>query len=96
MTTLDALRAAFASPWADTAPLMRWWWFGPDLDHTELDRELRVMTAAGIGGVEVAIVYPLSPASPRFLGPAHRAALRFAAERSRELGLRFDLTLGSG
>jgi len=76
--------------------MMRWWWFGPDVERTELDRELTAMAAAGIGGVEVSYVYPLGPDSPALLSETFRDHLRYAAERARELGLRFDLTLGSG
>ncbi|WP_251452053.1 glycosyl hydrolase [Microbacterium sp. Marseille-Q6648] len=89
---IEAMDAAGRS----TAPMMRWWWFGPDVVVSELDRELTAMADAGIGGVEVAAVYPLTATSPPFLGEQHRRALRFAAERAGELGLRFDLTLGSG
>ena len=54
------------------------------------------MAAAGLGGVEVAYVYPLSTATTEFGSDGFLADLLFAAERAHELGLRFDLTLGSG
>jgi hypothetical protein len=75
---------------------MRWWWFGPSVSRAELERELTAMADAGIGGVEVAYVYPLVPVTAEFGSDAFLADLRFAAERARDLGLRFDLTLGSG
>jgi hypothetical protein len=75
---------------------MRWWWFGPSVTRAELERELTAMADAGLGGVEVAYVYPLAPATNDFGSAAFLADLRFAAERARDLGLRFDLTLGSG
>ncbi|HJY43772.1 MAG TPA: glycosyl hydrolase, partial [Propionibacteriaceae bacterium] len=75
---------------------LRWWWFGPSVDRDELTRELTAMADAGFGGVEVAYVYPLGPATTAFMSDAFLAHLRFAADRARELGLRFDLTLGSG
>ena len=93
---LDRLRATFADPPRDAAPLMRWWWFGPSVTRAELDRELTAMAAAGLGGVEVAFVYPLADATTEFGSADFLADLRFAAERAYELGLRFDLTLGSG
>ena len=76
--------------------MLRWWWFGPSVERGELDRELTQMARAGFGGVEVAYVYPLAPATTEFLSEQFLADLRFAADRARELGLRFDLTLGSG
>lgn len=76
--------------------MLRWWWFGPSVERAELDRELTEMARAGFGGVEVAYVYPLGPATTEFLSEQFLGDLRFAAERAGELGLRFDLTLGSG
>lgn len=83
--------------------LMRWWWFGPAVTHQELARELEAMKAAGIGGVEIQPVYPLTLDDPenglrnmRYLSPELFEALRFAESKARQLGLRVDLTLGSG
>jgi hypothetical protein len=76
--------------------MMRWWWFGPSVTRQELERELIAMADAGIGGVEVAYVYPLAAATTEFGSDTFLADLRFAAERAHQLGLRFDLTLGSG
>jgi len=75
---------------------MRWWWFGPSVTRPELERELNAMADAGLGGVEVAYVYPLARATTQLGSDAFLADLRFAAEWARDLGLRFDLTLGSG
>jgi hypothetical protein len=92
--------AALRRGWRETdpadRPLMRWWWFGPDQDAAEIDRELEAMADAGLGGAEVAFVHPLRETSDRFGSPRMLAALRHAAERARELGLRLDVTLGSG
>lgn len=86
----------FADPPDDCRPLMRWWWFGPDLDRNEIVTQLTAMSEAGIGGVEVAFVYPLAPVRHAFLSSEFLADLRFAATTAAALGLRFDLTLGSG
>jgi hypothetical protein len=94
--SIDQLRSSFAEPPTGSAPMMRWWWFGPSVDRAEIDRELAVMAGAGLGGVEVAFVYPLSQQSERFLSAQSLADLRYAAEAARRHGLRFDLTLGSG
>src|SRR5207248_6228965 len=57
----------------------------------------------GIGGVEVQPVYPLLPDDDvaglknlPYLSDEFLDALRFAAQKAKELGMRFDLTLGSG
>ncbi|MGN6125588.1 MAG: glycosyl hydrolase, partial [Humibacter sp.] len=88
--------STFANPPADCRPRMRWWWFGPDVERGELARELTAMHDAGIGGVEVAFVYPLSRVEHPFLSPAFLDDLRFAADTARELEMTFDLTIGSG
>src|SRR5580765_6731422 len=100
---LDDLRRSFAAPPADSRIMMRWWWFGPAVTEPEIERELQAMKAGGIGGVEVQPVYPVALDDPGagirnlpYLSDEFIEALRFAAEKARELGLRFDLTLGSG
>jgi hypothetical protein len=83
--------------------MMRWWWFGPAVTNAGLEREMRLMKAGGIGGFEVQPVYPVALDSEAagirtlsFLSPEFLDALRFVSETSRQLGLRTDLTLGSG
>lgn len=96
LTEVDQVREQFRDLVPEARPMMRWWWFGPDVDLAELERELEAMRDAGIGGVEVASVYPLREDSPQFLSDTMLAALHHAALHARELGLRFDVTLGSG
>src|SRR6478672_4363743 len=50
---------SFQQPPAGARIMMRWWWFGAAVTKPEIERELRVMKDAGIGGVEVQPVYPL-------------------------------------
>ncbi len=90
------LRDGFADPDPAARPMMRWWWFGPDVETGELERELTAMADAGLGGVEVAFVYPLRQVSHDFRSDEFLGRLRHAAEFARSLGLRFDLTIGSG
>jgi hypothetical protein len=94
--TVSEFRTSFTDPPADCRPLMRWWWFGPDVERHELARQLAAMRDAGLGGVEVAVVYPMSQCADRYLSDTFLADLRFAAEEASRLGLRFDLTVGSG
>jgi hypothetical protein len=101
--TPDALHTSFQHPPDDARIMMRWWWFGPAATKTEITRELEAMKAAGIGGVEIANLYPLALDDPStgfhntpFLSPEHLEALRFASEEGHRLGLRIDVTLGSG
>ena len=101
--SIAELRRAFEHPPDDARIMMRWWWFGPAVTKTELERELRLMKDGGIGGVEVQPVYPLSLDDPEqgirnlpYLSDDFIDALRFTGDKARELGLRIDLTLGSG
>jgi alpha-L-rhamnosidase len=101
--SVQALHQAFAHPPDDARIMMRWWWFGPAATKPELKRELEQMKAAGIGGVEIATLYPLALDNPEtgfhnypFVSAEHIENLRYAAEQARQLGLRVDITLGSG
>lgn len=101
--SLDELKRGFETPPDDARIMMRWWWFGPAVTKPEIERELQAMKAAGIGGFEVQPVYPLSPDDPArgirnfpFLSDEYIDALKFTSARARDLGLRMDLTLGSG
>ena len=100
---LALLEKSFANPPDDCRIMMRWWWFGPAVTKPELQRELEQMKAEGIGGVEIATLYPLALDDPKtgfhnkqFLSEEHLDAIRFAATTARKLGLRVDITLGSG
>jgi hypothetical protein len=97
------LHESFAHPPEDCRIMMRWWWFGPAATNPELQSELEQMKAAGLGGVEIATLYPLALDDPatgfhnyNFVSDEHLDHLRFAAEEARRLGLRVDITLGSG
>lgn len=99
----STLHGAFAHPPDDSKIMVRWWWFGPSATKPELKRELEQMKAAGIGGVEIATLYPLALDVPKsgfhnysFVSDEHIENLKFAAEQARRLGLRVDVTLGSG
>ena len=95
--TIAALKRSFEHPPDDARIMMRWWWFGPAAVKPELEREMRLMKQGGIGGFEVQPVYPLTlDGNYKYLSPEFLDALRFAGEKARELGLRMDLTLGSG
>ncbi|HEY8561962.1 MAG TPA: glycosyl hydrolase [Pyrinomonadaceae bacterium] len=100
---IDSLQKGFASPPDDARIMMRWWWFGPAVTKAEIERELRVMRDGGVGGVEVQPVYPLLPDDDKlgiknlpYLSDEFLEMLRFTGDKTKELGLRMDLTLGSG
>jgi hypothetical protein len=93
----------FARPPDDSRILMRWWWFGPSVTTAELEAEMRRMKDGGIGGFELAVVYPMALDDPargirneRYLSPEFLEKIAFASRKARELGLRMDVTIGSG
>ena len=100
---VDELHRSFQSPPDSSRIMMRWWWFGPAATKPELTRELEQMKSAGVGGVEIAFLYPLALDDPAtgfrntpFLSTDHLDALRFASQEAQRLGLRVDVTLCSG
>ena len=100
---IEGMQQSFLRPPEDTRIMARWWWFGTAVTKPELEREMEVMKAGGFGGFEVQQTYPLAldgqlpgVKNNRFLSPAHLEALRFTAEKAKELGMRMSLTLGSG
>jgi hypothetical protein len=96
MTTIAQLREGLHRPHPEARPLMRWWWFGPDVSDDGIDHELHAMADAGLGGAEIAFVYPLSEVTEHYGSPQMYAHVRHAADTAHALGLRLDVTLGSG
>src|SRR6266567_1779855 len=101
--SIAELQRGFEHPPDNSRIMMRWWWFGPSVTKPELEREMRVMRDGGIGGFEVQPVCPLTVDDAEkgirnfpFLSDEYIESLRFASAKARELGLRMDLTLGSG
>src|ERR1700674_4218729 len=99
---VQSLEQGFKNPPADARPMVRWWWFGTSVEKPEILRELQQMKADGIGGVELAFVYPQVLDAPAkglindpFLSPAMLGNVRYAQSEARKLGLRVDVTLGS-
>jgi hypothetical protein len=100
---ISQLQQSFEKPPDDSKFMVRWWWFGSSVTKPEIERELKVMKEGGVGGVEVQPTYPLLPDDVTlgvknlpFLSDEFLDALRFTSGKAKELGLRLDLTLGSG
>ncbi len=101
--SVESMYRDFVTPPGDARIMMRWWWFGPAVEKGELERELLVMKQAGIGGVEIQPVYPLELDDPTkgfrntpYLSEEFLDDVRFVSAKAKELGLRVDITLGSG
>jgi hypothetical protein len=101
--SIDAVRAGFVNPPDAAKPMVRWWWFGAAVVKPEILRELEQMKANGIGGAELAFVYPEVLDDPGrglvnlpFLSAEMLDAVTYAQTEGRRLGLRIDVTLCSG
>lgn len=94
--SLENLREGFTEPDVSSAPMMRWWWFGPKVSKAGITHQLDLMKEAGIGGVEIAFVYPLSESTDLFMSDSFLQSLCFAAYEAHSREMRFDITLGSG
>ena len=99
----------FQNPPEGSRVFVRWWWNSNRLDKNEILRELDVMKAAGIGGVEInPIAYPDigDPAGYAELTKGYKVLPTFSDEwlkmvhtaltGAKERGLVCDLLVGSG
>ena len=92
----------FENPDNRHRPYVRWWWNGSRVEKDEILRELDVMKAAGIAGVEInTISWPGEadslgiPALP-WLSDRWAEMFNIAAEGCAELGMVCDMIVGSG
>ncbi len=97
------LQRSFDRPPDDAKAMVRWWWFGPAVTKPELEREMKFMKDGGFGGFEVEPIYPMALDDEKtglknlqLLSPEFFDALKFTATTAKGLGLRMNLTLGSG
>ncbi len=96
----DELWDRFTNPPAEARPFMRWWWNGNAVELDELLRELDVMQAAGIGGVEInPIALPptaLTPEAHTWLSDDWNEIVRQVTRACAERGMIADMIVGSG
>jgi len=100
--SLDEIYRGFQNPPVSSRLFVRWWWNGNRLSKKEILRELDVMKAAGIGGVEINPI-----AFPNGADPAGYKAmtifeddwlemLQVALQGAKERGIICDMIVGSG
>ncbi len=98
----DNLYALFDNVSANYRPFVRWWWNGDKIEKTEIARELQLLKAVGIGGVEInPIKFPqrtddMGIHSLQWLSPEWIEMLDFTLTEAKRLGLTCDLIVGSG
>jgi hypothetical protein len=100
----SGLYELFRDPASGYRPFVRWWWNGNKVEAGELVRELQLLKAAGIGGVEInPVAFPsrfdgddLGSPSLKWLSEEWSSMLRVAFEEAKRLGMTCDLIVGSG
>ena len=93
-TYLEQLRQPAAAARGKT----RWWWYGCRVDKDNISYQLDQMQEAGIGGVEIQILYALEAGSREnleYFSPEFFDILKFTGEEVHKRGMTMDLTLGS-
>ncbi len=98
----DPLYGGFREPPAVARPFVRWWWNGNYITAPEITRQLDLLEAAGIGGVEINPIAlhtaahepEMEPVS--WLSPQWNRLLRLTAEQAHNRGMIADLIVGSG
>ncbi|WP_372772706.1 glycosyl hydrolase [Mangrovibacterium sp.] len=92
----------FQNPPASAKPFVRWWWNGDCIEPDELERELDVMQAAGIGGVEINPIakpdggHPVDCECYDWLSPEWNKRVKETIEMAKQRGMVVDLIMGSG
>ena len=92
----------FREPETRYRPMVRWWWNGDRVVASEVVRELDVMRASGIGGVEINPIRFPSEADPlqtqalTWMSDAWIDVLKAALQATRERGMTCDMIVGSG
>jgi hypothetical protein len=83
----------------ESKPWTRWWWPGNAVDQENIQRELKEMADAGIGGMEITSIYGVQGEEDRFkeyLSPEFSEMLKFTIQEANKLGMGVDLPPGSG
>ncbi|WP_263385035.1 glycosyl hydrolase [Granulicella arctica] len=98
----DELFGLFEKPANRYRPMVRWWWNGDRVTGEEVLRELDVMQAAGIGGVEInpirfpAEADPMKTTALTWMSDEWVKVLEVALRGTRERGMTCDMIVGSG
>jgi hypothetical protein len=99
----QSLYSIFSNPGTAYKPFVRWWWNGDKIEKEELARELRLLKAAGIGGVEInPIAFPgnetddMGIPSVTWLSDEWIDLLQFTLKEAKSLNMTCDLIAGTG
>jgi hypothetical protein len=97
-----SLYEIFREPANQYRPMVRWWWNGDRVVGDEILRELDVLQAAGIGGVEInpirfpAEADPMNTKALIWMSDEWIQVLEVALKGTKERGMTCDMIVGSG
>ena len=92
----------FKNPANQYRPFVRWWWNGDRLQAGEILRELDILQAAGIGGVEINPIKfpneadPMDTQTLTWLSDEWIDMLSVALKGAKDRGMYCDMIVGSG
>src|SRR5690606_18379760 len=98
----EDLYTCFKEPKGLAKPFVRWWWNGLRVVKEEIERELDLLKAAGVGGVEINSIRFPETADPlhykeyEWLSDGWMEMLEFALKAANDRGLVCDIIMGSG
>ncbi|HID24459.1 MAG TPA: hypothetical protein EYP14_18950, partial [Planctomycetaceae bacterium] len=90
---------AWPTATAETRPWAYWWWMGSAVDEKNLTWNLEQYRQAGYGGVHVIPIYGAKGYEDRYveyLSPRWMELLRHAVSEAHRLGMKLDMTTGTG
>lgn len=96
------LYVKFKTPSSNSRLFVRWWWNGDKLSEAEILRELDVMKAAGIGGVEINPIKfqpapdPTGYKEIEWLSEEWLSMVKIAVEGAKKRQMTCDMIVGSG
>jgi len=99
---IDRLYTQFSNPSDSARVFVRWWWNGNKLTKAEISRQLDLLKAAGVGGVEInPIAFPAAsdPVDYKeivWLSEEWLDMVEYTLKEAKERGLICDMIIGSG
>ena len=101
ITALSSVMFAqsWPTPTLESKPGTRWWWLGSAVDKSNLEWNLKELSAHGIGAVEITPIYGVQGNEKNnidFLSNQWMDMLRFTQDQGKRKGIEVDMATGTG
>lgn len=101
ITALSSVMFAqsWPTPTRESKPGTRWWWLGSAVDKSNLEWNLKELSAHGIGAVEITPIYGVQGNEKNnidFLSDQWMEMLRFTQDQGKRKGIEVDMATGTG